>query len=174
MFFPLLFRKLPDDGQSPKTQYLWEDRCRLQLLLVLASAVILRSEFRGTHDHILLSQIRDSSNLEGQVPMFISHRNRVAQLYLQGLGSLFIASYGSQGYSGGIHTRLTSTSCLKDNSLTRTTQKIRLLYCRGVLTSSLHIKGRCADHIENTVLLLLRACMLWAYLITTAVYRVTA
>jgi hypothetical protein len=36
--------------------------CRLQLLLVLASAVILRSECRGTHDHILLSQIRDSPN----------------------------------------------------------------------------------------------------------------
>jgi hypothetical protein len=33
--------------------------CRLQLLLVLASAVILRSESRGTRDHILLSQIRD-------------------------------------------------------------------------------------------------------------------
>jgi hypothetical protein len=46
--------------------------CRLQLLLVLASAVILRSESRGTHDHILLSQIRDSPNPEGQVPVFIS------------------------------------------------------------------------------------------------------
>jgi hypothetical protein len=34
--------------------------CRLQLLLALASAVILRSESRGTHDHILLSQIRNS------------------------------------------------------------------------------------------------------------------
>jgi hypothetical protein len=33
--------------------------CRLQLLLVLASAVILGSESRGTHDHVLLSQIRD-------------------------------------------------------------------------------------------------------------------
>jgi hypothetical protein len=38
--------------------------CRLQLLLVLASAVILRSESRGTHDHIFLSQIWDSPNLE--------------------------------------------------------------------------------------------------------------
>jgi hypothetical protein len=37
--------------------------CRLQLLLVLASAIILRSEFRGTHDHILLSQIRVSPYL---------------------------------------------------------------------------------------------------------------
>jgi hypothetical protein len=33
--------------------------CRLQLLLGFASAVILGSESRGTHDHILPSQIRD-------------------------------------------------------------------------------------------------------------------
>jgi hypothetical protein len=33
--------------------------CRLQLLLVLARAVILVSESRGTRDHILLSQIWD-------------------------------------------------------------------------------------------------------------------
>jgi hypothetical protein len=51
--------------------------CHLQLLLVLASAVILGSESRGTRDHILLSQIRHSPNLEGQVPVLISPRNRV-------------------------------------------------------------------------------------------------
>jgi hypothetical protein len=34
--------------------------CRLKLLLALASIIILSSESRGTHDHILLSQIRDS------------------------------------------------------------------------------------------------------------------
>jgi hypothetical protein len=33
--------------------------CRLQLLMVLASAVIFGSESLGTRDHILLSQIRD-------------------------------------------------------------------------------------------------------------------
>jgi hypothetical protein len=33
--------------------------CRLQLLLALASAVILASESRRTRDHILVSQIRD-------------------------------------------------------------------------------------------------------------------
>jgi hypothetical protein len=33
--------------------------CRLQLLLALASAVILGSQSLGTRDHILLSQIRD-------------------------------------------------------------------------------------------------------------------
>jgi hypothetical protein len=42
------------------------------LLLGLDRAFILMSESRGTHDHILLSQIRDSPNLEGQVPVFIS------------------------------------------------------------------------------------------------------
>jgi hypothetical protein len=43
--------------------------CRLELLLAPASAIILSCE---THDHILLSQIRDLTNLEGQVPDFIS------------------------------------------------------------------------------------------------------
>jgi hypothetical protein len=68
--------------------------CRLQLLPVLASAVILGSESRRTHDHILLSQIRDSPNLVGQVPTFISPRNRVFSLkkkilvvVLKGLGT---------------------------------------------------------------------------------------
>jgi hypothetical protein len=76
--------------------------CRLQLLLVLPSAVILRPKSRGTHDHILLCQIRDSPNLEGQVPVFICPRNRVAQLYPQPLGSLFFASYDSQDSGEGI------------------------------------------------------------------------
>jgi hypothetical protein len=67
--------------------------CRLRLLLVLASAGILRWKSRGTHDHILLSQIRDSPNLDCQVPVFISSRNRVARLYSQALGSFFVASY---------------------------------------------------------------------------------
>jgi hypothetical protein len=35
--------------------------CRLQLLLALASAVILGSKSYGTRDHILLSQVRDFS-----------------------------------------------------------------------------------------------------------------
>jgi hypothetical protein len=80
--------------------------CRLQPLLVLASAVVLLSESRETHDYILLSQIRYFPNLEGQVPVFISPRNRVAQLYPQALGSLLVTSYDSQGYGGGIRTRL--------------------------------------------------------------------
>jgi hypothetical protein len=65
--------------------------CRLQLLLGLASAVILKSESRGTY-HILLSEIRDSPNLEGQISVFMSPWNKVAQFYPQALGSLFVAS----------------------------------------------------------------------------------
>jgi hypothetical protein len=53
--------------------------CRLQFLLALASAAILRSEPSGTHDHILLSPIPDSLNLEDQVPVFISPRDTVTQ-----------------------------------------------------------------------------------------------
>jgi hypothetical protein len=103
----------------------------LQLLLVLASAVILGSESRGTYDHILLSQIRDFPNLEDQVPVFVSSRNRVVQLCPQALGSLFVASYDSQGYGGGIPTHL---------------------HAREPLTSrwpSLHSLG--TDRIENTI-----------------------
>jgi hypothetical protein len=80
--------------------------CRLQLGLVLASVVILGSESRGTRDHILLPQIWDSFDLEGQFHVFISPRNRVAQIYPPALGSLFVASYDSQGYGGGIRTGL--------------------------------------------------------------------
>jgi hypothetical protein len=71
--------------------------CCLQLLLVLASAVILRPESRGTHDRILLSQIRDTPNLKGQVPVFISPKNRVPQLYPQALGSLSSPPHGIMG-----------------------------------------------------------------------------
>jgi hypothetical protein len=41
--------------------------------------------------------IWDSHNLEGQVPVFISPRNRVAQLYRRALGSIFDDSCDSQG-----------------------------------------------------------------------------
>jgi hypothetical protein len=55
---------------------------------------------------IFYFQNRDAPNLERQVPVFISPRNRMAQLYPQALGSLFVASYDSQGYGGGIRTHL--------------------------------------------------------------------
>jgi hypothetical protein len=41
--------------------------CSLLLLVVLASAVILGPQSRVSNCHVLLSHIRDSPNLEGQV-----------------------------------------------------------------------------------------------------------
>jgi hypothetical protein len=75
------------------------------MLLALARAAILGFESRGTDDHILLSDSR-FPHLEGQAAIFISPRNRVAQLYPQALDSLFVALYDSQSYGGGIRTRL--------------------------------------------------------------------
>jgi hypothetical protein len=74
-----------------------EQVCRLQLLLVLAGADILGAKTCRTRDHISLSQIRDSPNLEGQVPVFISPRNRVSELYPHALGYNFLQSQ-SQSY----------------------------------------------------------------------------
>jgi hypothetical protein len=47
---------------------------------------------------ILYGLIRDAPHLEGHVPIFVSPRNRVAQLYLQELCFLFTTSYNSQIY----------------------------------------------------------------------------
>jgi hypothetical protein len=79
--------------------------CNLLLLPVLVSAVPLGYESRGTQNHILLSHLR-LPNLESQVPVFISPRNMLAQTYSRALCSLFVAFYDSQGYDGGILSRL--------------------------------------------------------------------
>jgi hypothetical protein len=61
--------------------------CSLYFQLGLSRAFILGCKSRRTHDHILLSQIWDSPNLEGQVPLLTSPRNRVAQLCPPAQGS---------------------------------------------------------------------------------------
>jgi hypothetical protein len=77
----------------------WVCNLLVQLLLGLARVVTLGSKSRRTHNHILLSDLR-LPNLEGKVPIFISPRNGVAQLYP------FVSFHDSQGYGGGIRTRL--------------------------------------------------------------------
>jgi hypothetical protein len=64
---------------------------RSQFLLVLASAVILRSEAHRIHDQILLSHIRASPKSGGPGP-----RIYISQLCPQALGSLSVAFYDSQ------------------------------------------------------------------------------
>jgi hypothetical protein len=51
-------------------------------------------------------RLGSNPNLEDQVSVFMSSSDRVAQLYPQTPGSLFVAFYDSQWYSGGILTRL--------------------------------------------------------------------
>jgi hypothetical protein len=69
----------------------------------ICSVIIQWSKSCRTRNHTSLSHLR-LPNLEGEVPVFISRRNRVAQLYSQALGSLYVVSYDSQGYGGGILT----------------------------------------------------------------------
>jgi hypothetical protein len=52
------------------------------------------------------SALRPIPNLEDQVSVFMSPSDRVAQLYPQAPGYLFVAFYDSQGYGGGILIRL--------------------------------------------------------------------
>jgi hypothetical protein len=81
--------------------------CRLHLLLVSASAVILRFEFRGTHDQILLSQIQDPQP-GGPGPRIYIPQEQGGPITHPNTGFHFVASYDSQGYGGGIRPRLHS------------------------------------------------------------------
>jgi hypothetical protein len=76
--------------------------CHLQLLLGLANAVILRSDYRGYSWPNFTASDSRLPNLEGQVPIFICPRNSISWLYSQALGSCFVASYDLQGYVGCI------------------------------------------------------------------------
>jgi hypothetical protein len=76
---PVIFFQLDTCGHSPYvTSSLMRGWvCSLQLLLPLSSGVIHWSESGGTHDHVLLCQIWDSSKVPGQVTVFITSRKRM-------------------------------------------------------------------------------------------------
>jgi hypothetical protein len=65
-----------------------DERTGLQFALQSLN-VLSHAEPRTIHYYL----IRDSPNLEDQVPIFISPRNRVAQLYPQALGSTLSAEF---------------------------------------------------------------------------------
>jgi hypothetical protein len=67
--------------------------CSFQFLLSIASATFLGSQSYGTHEHILLPLFFRFPNLEGHVPVFISPRNRIAQLYPRALGKYYYMIY---------------------------------------------------------------------------------
>jgi hypothetical protein len=73
--------------------------------LYFAMHVTHLSELRWTRNHVLQSHLR-LTQPGGPGPHIYIPRNRVAQLYHQALGSIFVASYDSQGYGRGIVTCL--------------------------------------------------------------------
>jgi hypothetical protein len=79
---------------------------RLQLLLVLASAVILGPQSRGTHDIFYCVEFETPPTWRVRSPYLYPPGTGCCHLYPQVLGSLFVASYDSQDYGGGIRTRL--------------------------------------------------------------------
>jgi hypothetical protein len=88
--------------RAPSLTRGWVCNLHVQLLLGLARSVTLGSKSRRTRDYIL----RDSPNLECQVPVFISPRKTMAQLYFRALDSFSVNSYDSQGYGWDILTCL--------------------------------------------------------------------
>jgi hypothetical protein len=75
----------------------------LQLLLALASAVILRSASSGTHITTLYCLMYETPQTwRARSPYLYPPGTGWPQLYPQALGSLFLASYDSQAYGGGI------------------------------------------------------------------------
>jgi hypothetical protein len=96
--------------------------CRLQLLLVLASAIILGSESLGTHEH-LLSQIRDSPP---------TWRVRSPYLYPQGIGWPSYIPKHWVPFSSSTSRRATvevfELACLQPGSVLRRTNLLLFIY----------------------------------------------
>jgi hypothetical protein len=90
--------------------------------------------------------------------VFISPMNRVAQLCPQTLGSLFVASYDSQGYGGGIRTRLHAGEA-------RTPQKTPLPKSSIVASRRYRM-----DRVENTTSQLLHCRVFGAAITKQRVY----
>jgi hypothetical protein len=80
--------------------------CRLQLLLVLASAFIIRSESIRIDDHISLSQIRDSPKPGGPGPRIYVPQEKSGPVIPPGTGFHFRHLLRLAGYGGDIRPRL--------------------------------------------------------------------
>jgi hypothetical protein len=125
--------------------------CHLQFLLVLASAVTFGSKSKDSW-HILLSQLRDSGNLEGQFPLFICPGTGFPFRRLLRLA--------------GLQWRYSSTPFNSMNSLCSLGTD-RIEHTSPSSSSVLASRGYRSGHVENTFPLLL-----FTSVTTAVVYRV--
>jgi hypothetical protein len=79
---------------------------RLQLLLVLASAVILTFESRGIHDRYFTVSDLKLPQPGGPGSRIYIPQEQGGPVITPGTGFPSVASYDSQGYGGGIRPRL--------------------------------------------------------------------
>jgi hypothetical protein len=96
--------------------------CCLQLLLALASAVIFRSESRGLMTTFCCLKFETPQTWRIRFPYLYPPGTGWPSYTPQALGSLFITSYNSQGYNGGIRP------CIHMGSqwLTKSRSQVRL------------------------------------------------
>jgi hypothetical protein len=87
-----------------------DERLGLQFTRTIASGPC-----QSSHCRVPVLQNSRPYFTENQVPVFISPRNRVAEIYPRALGSLFVALYDSQGCGAGILTRACQLHSLNVN-----------------------------------------------------------
>jgi hypothetical protein len=80
--------------------------CNILLMLILNSAVCSGLSPMGFKTIFYCPNSWDSPNLESQVPVFISPRNMVAEIYHQSLGSFSVISYTLHGILSSLYTGL--------------------------------------------------------------------
>jgi hypothetical protein len=112
----------------------WVYNLFVQMLLGLSRVVTPWSESRRTQDHILLSHLRL------QVPVFISLRNRVAQLYP--LSTEF--PFRCLLRLSGLWWRYSNQPSHRNNSLLK---KLKLIYDRRSVSQYVLVWG---SHLEST------------------------
>jgi hypothetical protein len=88
---------------------LWRENGSVVYNCCWFSPVILRSESRGTHDHILRSQIQTTSTSRARSP-YLYPPGTGGPVIPQALVYLFVASYDSQAYGGDIRP-IENTRC---------------------------------------------------------------
>jgi hypothetical protein len=136
-------------------------RVWLQLLLALASAVILGSDSHGVYDHILLSQIRDSPQPGGPGPRICISQEQGGPVILPATGFPFLCllrlaglqwRYSNPPLRWGYATGLSRVYCNVSDSVRTSKGKHCLSVImpnRSMLLGEI-VAVYCENHTEHT------------------------